>query len=1598
MADKHSVEFLKANYPDQAAVGTDPSNDWSSPRIKRDLWSKKADEAREFLSGCGKSSIPQHVVDEALKGNLLGKYIQNDVPVITLFLSSTFTDTADERDILILDVYPFLKHFARSVGVEFYQPAEMRWGIRKESADAHLTSAICMNEIKRCQVNSCGLNHVLILGDKYGYRPFPTVIPQAELEALIAQMDSEGLTEAADLARTWYKLDQNVIPAEYVLQPKGDIDGNAWWGIFEKLQLAFRRVAHVLPGDRAELYTISVTHEETIRGIIARQHSPTGFYTFFRDIQGIREHYQADAAKKYIDIAGGAVDEDAQKLLAELRDHILPKNLPEGRFAKTQVPWAPAGITLATHTAYLRDFADEFCSLVLQNIVDVASKSGFVMEEVYEEAVQHIKFCKTKSEGLTVTDAVGKVIQRAVDYVSSDISTPLVIHGRSGSGKTSIMAACAYEVQKQNPNANLIIRFLGTTSGSGSSRGLLAVLLPHLKTLYAKAAGEGEGDGDADEIPSEYNQQIAYFHSLLQRVPADRPLVLMLDSLDQLSDDDNGRKLGWMPLAEALPENVKIIVSTLPDVGDCYPALRAAISDENQFIGVLPMSVDDGETILHGWLTMEKRNLTDQQKQVIISGFQENKSPLYLKIAFEDSLNWKSYYSAPVLGVSVRQLILDLFANLERIHGRIFVSAALGLLTVARSGLSTNEIEDVLSCDDEVLDDVFEWWTPPIRRVPPLLWKRLRGDLERYVVQRGADGGIPVVQFYHRQFWEASGARYLESDSLRKSRHAAIADYFQGVWAGKLKPYGKNLELLADRQVPAQPLVLNGVLGQNGSVINMRRLGEEVYNRMHAEQYEELIPTLSDIEYVWAKSLAGQVPDMVREYVSYEVVARAALEKGPNPLLDRIVEFSDWAQSNAHILTSVPHIFIQQTLFEPSTSDIYALGVELEKKYREYMGVYAKWSNKITYKNPVALIIPAHTTAVSSCAFSPDGEKIATTSDDSTVRVFDATTGQQLLKLKPATEKASTVTFSPDGSKLYSGGQNKKMDVWDAKTGTNLGSLGTNGWVLGVAVSPDGQYVAACSSFGFVITNALGARIADATGVAKTPRSPMFSMDGRLLFVGGGDGAVYMFDTAPLAEGRDIEPAHVWAEAHKEPIYGVAVSPDSKWVASASSDMFVQVFDVESKEKVHTITNGLGKMYTVAFSPDCKYLLAAGGGTKCVEIHRTSDWTRLCALRGHSDVVWRVSFSPSGDRILSCGGSLDKSIRVWDTEYSLSAGEPTGHASVAREVAWHPDSTKVVSCGDDNIAQIYDVSSAAVIRKFEGFKMKLSASTISPDGKHLLVGGAEAILKLFNAETGELVQTITEGDGGHPKPILSIVWRDDRTVWTTGNGFIGFCWKLVDEPSVHLEKVFTIKMKNAGFDSQWSKDGSFLVTRYDKGCIASIDAEHGKVESTYFVSTEEGVNTISVAIHANNKLIAAGSNTGKIYLWTRPDESVRDVESPPMRQPFMIVDAHASKTKDVSFSPNGKYLATGSDDKSIAIWDTQTWKRVATIPTLGAIQSCAFSPNGNMVAAADFAGIVYFYELIGLETGDYYEPLMKDPMPEPVSSDDDDDSDYSSSD
>ena len=274
------------------------------------------------------------------------------------------------------------------------------------------------------------------------------------------------------------------------------------------------------------------------------------------------------------------------------------------------------------------------------------------------------------------------------------------------------------------------------------------------------------------------------------------------------------------------------------------------------------------------WLSDIQKSLTSKQTTTIMNAFDKCPLPLFLKLSFDQAAKWKSYQKIDdsSLKSNVKDSINQLFSDLERLHGECLVSHALGLITTSMYGLSDAELEDILSIDDEVLNDVYQYWVPPVRRIPSLLWIRVRNDLGSYIVYRGASG-VLVNNWYHRQFIETARERYL-SDGRKEKYHRLIADYFLGLWShGKKKPFTNksNESGLEDRLVPAQPNRFDSSNKQGTDtkeVLNYRKLSELSKHLIAVKDLENLKQNVVfNFDYLLAKLQAFGHQSVIEDFM-----------------------------------------------------------------------------------------------------------------------------------------------------------------------------------------------------------------------------------------------------------------------------------------------------------------------------------------------------------------------------------------------------------------------------------------------------------------------------------------------------------------------------------------------------------------------------------------------------------------------------------------------------------------------------------------------------------------------------------------------------------
>ncbi len=298
-------------------------------------------------------------------------------------------------------------------------------------------------------------------------------------------------------------------------------------------------------------------------------------------------------------------------------------------------------------------------------------------------------------------------LEGITSYLKGQSKAPLALFGASGSGKSALLAKAIEEFRREHADARIIARFIGATPSSSDVRALLEGLCRQVSRAYG---------GDESTIPNEYKELVEELPKRLALATAEKPLILFLDALDQLSESHNARSLLWLPAA--LPENIYLVVSTAP--ADCWETLKKKTIPAGQS-ELQPMPASEGGHILVAWLKAAGRTLRKQQRDEVLGKFSKNGLPLYLKFAFEEARLWRSTSPKIDLDPEVPGIIRQLFSRLssESNHGRILVSRSLAYLRAAKNGLSEDEIIDVLSppWDKEVFDDFQNrsFFPPPSR-------------------------------------------------------------------------------------------------------------------------------------------------------------------------------------------------------------------------------------------------------------------------------------------------------------------------------------------------------------------------------------------------------------------------------------------------------------------------------------------------------------------------------------------------------------------------------------------------------------------------------------------------------------------------------------------------------------------------------------------------------------------------------------------------------------------------------------------------------------------------------------------------------------------
>jgi WD40 repeat protein/TPR repeat protein len=434
---------------------------------------------------------------------------------------------------------------------------------------------------------------------------------------------------------------------------------------------------------------------------------------------------------------------------------------------------------------------------------------------------------------------------------------------------------------------------------------------------------------------------------------------------------------------------------------------------------------------------------------------------------------------------------------------------------------------------------------------------------------------------------------------------------------------------------------------------------------------------------------------------------------------------------------------------------------------------------------------------LTSAAFSPDGSRVVTASQDHSVKVWDANTGSEVLKL-PHDTMVNDAVFSPDSSRIATASwDDKSVRIWDTTTGAEMTELyGHGSFVNSVAFSPDGTHIVTASSDG----TARIWSIADGIGVVKNADNAI-----RAAYIGFG----YMGKCNVTARGVSAVPVR-GAEGGGEVLQvlhssggvtSAAFSPDGSLVVTASTDKSARIWDAVTGKELGEPLLHEDSVTSAAFDTQGKRVVTSSADNTARIWDLATRTERGNPLR-HDACVLSAKFSPDGSRVVTA--STDKTARIWDATSGAQIGGPITHTKLAMAAAFSPDGRRIVTASQDNFVRIWDSNSEQEILPELNVNGLAWSSEYSRDGLHI-AAGTNSSARVWNTTSSSTPITLY----GHQGNVYSAQFSPDGSRIVTASA--DHSARIFDvRTGVEIAKLLGHKegVKSAAFNP----DGAHVVT------------------------------------------------------------------------------------------------------------------------------------------------------------------------------------------
>ena len=538
------------------------------------------------------------------------------------------------------------------------------------------------------------------------------------------------------------------------------------------------------------------------------------------------------------------------------------------------------------------------------------------------------------------------------------------------------------------------------------------------------------------------------------------------------------------------------------------------------------------------------------------------------------------------------------------------------------------------------------------------------------------------------------------------------------------------------------------------------------------------------------------------------------------------------------------------------------------------------------------LVLTGHKDYVTCLCFSADGQRIASGSDDNTIRVWESQIGAEVAVFcappNRARPKIKCLCFSPDGQWIISGSTDHSLYVWDSRgKETALAARRFGATVNSVSCSSDTARIA-CG-------------------------------------MGAGDHTVRIVDANSLHDLAIFK-------GHAAAVTSVSFSPDGHLVASAAEDKTVLIWDVQSAKSLAVCSGHEERVRSVCFSPDGRFV-ASASEDKTVRLWDLQECTKPRVLYGHEGAVRSVGVSPDGQLLASA--SQDKTVRLWDIRTCQELRVFRGHEYDVTSICFSPDGRFLASASEDKTVRLWDIARRADVTCWQGYEDRLAHGFFSRDRQFVATGLWQGVVHVWDAQTGAEMAVLETHDC-----VQTICFSEDSRLLAVGlmNGMVRV-WNVQDGANILVLLEASKDKRRMTTAVCISPNATQIATGSHDGTTQLWDARTGAevwgVERSFFSNSpghKDRVNAL--AFSPDGGRIASASSDDTVRIW--------DVRT---GAEIWVVRAHTSWVWEVEFSRDGQRFVTSSRDGTMRVWNATNFQCIEVIHGTGDLAAVAAGPK-----------------------------------------------------